>query len=156
MTRKRQSKIERVIIYPTTIGSLSKFADCSLDMIRYYEDIGLLQNVTRSPGGHRLYKRKHYERLIFIRKCRSLEFSLNEIDCLLNIIDKDDIQCNKIEQIIMLHLSDIRKRIIQLCRIERKLEKLTSDCTPWSSDCAAIKALMEDIRLQIVSKRRLN
>ena len=137
-----QNNVEEVIKYPATIGLLSKTSGCSLDSIRHYEEIGLLQGVARSTGGHRFYQEKHYERLIFIRKCRSLEFSLNEIHWLIDRIDENDIVCNKIEEVFIHHLSDIRNRINQLRCIERILEKITCECSPSASDCPAIKALL--------------
>jgi DNA-binding transcriptional MerR regulator len=61
------------------IGELAKRADIKVDTVRYYEKAGLLPPPPRRPNGYRDYGKLHLERLAFIRHCRALDISLEEI-----------------------------------------------------------------------------
>ena len=62
-----------------TIGMLAKRTRCQAETIRYYEREGLLPAPARSQGNYRQYDSTHVERLSFIRHCRSLDMTLDEI-----------------------------------------------------------------------------
>ena len=55
------------------ISELAKRAKCQVVTVRYYEKEGLLPVPGRSEGNFRLYEQQHLERLLFIRRCRSLD-----------------------------------------------------------------------------------
>ena len=61
------------------IGELARRAQCPAQTIRYYEHEGLLPEPIRTAGNYRVYSRAHIERLSFIRNCRSLDMTLDEI-----------------------------------------------------------------------------
>lgn len=65
------------------IGELSTAASTPIETIRYYEREGLLPAPARTQGNFRLYEGSHLERLQFIRYCRSLDMSLEEVRVLL-------------------------------------------------------------------------
>ncbi|MGH7319404.1 MAG: MerR family DNA-binding transcriptional regulator, partial [Candidatus Rokuibacteriota bacterium] len=50
------------------IGRLSKQTRCTVETIRYYERVGLLPTVARSPSRYRLCSAAQVRRLIFIRR----------------------------------------------------------------------------------------
>ena len=75
------------------IGELAKLTDCQVETIRYYEREGLLPEPARSEGNYRLYTQTHVERLTFIRNCRSLDMTLEQIRRLLNLRDSPQEQC---------------------------------------------------------------
>ncbi len=61
------------------IGELAKRSGTTTKTVRYYELLGLLHEPERTESGYRLYDDKDVERLTFIRKAKSLGFSLTEI-----------------------------------------------------------------------------
>ena len=61
------------------IGELAKRTGCPVETIRYYEREGLLPEPARSEGNYRQYTLAHVERLSFIRHCRSLDMTQDEI-----------------------------------------------------------------------------
>ena len=67
------------------IGELAKRTGCPVETIRYYEREALLAAPRRSEGNYRLYDDAHAERLQFIRHCRSLDMTLDEIRSLLGV-----------------------------------------------------------------------
>ena len=62
-----------------TIGIVAEQTGCNIETIRYYERQGLLPSPPRTAGGHRSYGENHTKRLTFIRRCRQLGFSMEEI-----------------------------------------------------------------------------
>ena len=66
-----------------SIGQLAKLANVSIDTIRFYEKAGLLAPHGRRPSGFRQYSELDLKQLRFIRRGRSLGFSLEEIGELL-------------------------------------------------------------------------
>ena len=61
------------------IGELATLTGCPVETIRYYEREGLLPAPSRSAGNYRQYDTAHVERLSFIRHCRSLDMTQEEI-----------------------------------------------------------------------------
>jgi DNA-binding transcriptional MerR regulator len=79
------------------IGDLAKRAGCLVETIRYYERVGLLLGPARSEGNYRLYTNVHVERLQFIRHCRALDMTLEEIRNLLRFRDAPDENCSEVD-----------------------------------------------------------
>ncbi len=70
------------------IGDVADRTGLSLRSVRHYEDVGLLPEAERSPGGFRLYTEAAVERLLVIKRMKPLEFSLEEMRELLDGIDE--------------------------------------------------------------------
>lgn len=68
-----------------TIGQVSKRTGLTADTLRYYEKIGLLQNVQRSGRGIRLYTERDIGSLEFVKRAQKMNFSLAEIAELLTL-----------------------------------------------------------------------
>ncbi|EPN13687.1 MerR family transcriptional regulator, partial [Pseudomonas syringae pv. actinidiae ICMP 18804] len=89
------------------IGELAKLTDTQVETIRYYEREGLLPAPARSDGNYRLYTQAHMERLSFIRNCRSLDMTLEEIRNLLNLRDSPQDQCESVNALIDEHIEHV-------------------------------------------------
>ncbi len=61
------------------IGELAKKAGIHIQSIRFYERVRLLRKPTRTPAGYRSYVSADLERVIFIKWCQKLGFTLKEI-----------------------------------------------------------------------------
>ena len=68
-----------------TTSQLADAAKVGSQTLRYYERRGLLPEPPRTEGGHRIYGRKHLERLRFIQDIQTLGFHLEEIHALLEV-----------------------------------------------------------------------
>jgi MerR family mercuric resistance operon transcriptional regulator len=127
-----------------TIGKLSKITGVHIETIRYYEKIGLLSSPPRSEGGHRLYSKKHLDRLIFLRRSRELGFSIEEIRILLDLLDEGDYTCRDIKALTVQHLQDIRQKISDLRKLEKALVEISSQCDGGPSrECPIIGTLFD-------------
>jgi Cd(II)/Pb(II)-responsive transcriptional regulator len=110
------------------IGALAERTQCQAETIRYYEREGLLPSPPRSRGNYRLYGSAHIERLSFIRHCRSLDMTLDEIRTLLNFCDEPMSNCAEVSSLLDEHIHHVADRIAQLRRLERQLKDLRSLC----------------------------
>lgn len=124
------------------IGVVARKSKLKIPTIRYYEQIGLLNNPARGEGNHRLYSIEHLKRLIFIKKGRELGFSQNQIKAMLGLNKEDNPSCSKINTLTQKHLLLVRKKIVELQEIERTLEELSRDCSSDNEDiCPIIDSL---------------
>ncbi|MEA3277385.1 MAG: helix-turn-helix domain-containing protein [Pseudomonadota bacterium] len=111
----------------STIGVLSRETGVNVETIRYYERIGLLPEPARTEGGHRLYNEDQLRRLVFIRRGRELGFSLEDLKTLIDLVD-GGYTCGEVRDITLAHLDDIRRKIVDLRRLEKTLKTTAAQC----------------------------
>ena len=127
-----------------TIGKISASSGVNIETIRYYERIGILPAPPRSEGGHRLYDEEHLKRLSFVRRCRELGFSLDDVRALFRLVDGGDFTCDEVKAMTLDHLGSVRRRIADLRTLERTLDDMAARCDGGEvPDCAIIDALFE-------------
>lgn len=128
-----------------SIGTLSRRTGCNVETIRYYERIGLIPPPPRTAGGHRSYGIAHDRRLVFVRRCRELGFSIGEIGVLLLLVDGGDYTCGEVKAVTDRHLDDVRRKIADLRKLERTLKDIGAVCDGGKvPDCPIIDALYRD------------
>ena len=110
------------------IGTLSAETGVNIETIRYYEKIGLIPAPPRTEGRQRVYDAIHLKRLTFIRRGRELGFSLNEIRALLGLVRGGDLSCAEVKTMTEQHVTDIRRKVKDLKRLERVLTELADKC----------------------------
>lgn len=110
------------------IGELARRTGTQVETLRYYEREGLLTEPARSDGNYRLYGPEHLEQVQFIRHCRSLDMSLEEIRVLLRLrgVPADD--CADVNSLLDEHLGHVTRRIRELRHLERELKALRARC----------------------------
>lgn len=67
------------------IGELAKKLRTSARTIRYYEELGIIEPITRSKGGFRLYSDKELKKIQMVQTLQHLDFSLTRIRDLFTI-----------------------------------------------------------------------
>ena len=131
------------------IGELAQAAQCTVETVRYYEKEGLLSAPARTSGNFRIYGVEHVERLRFIRNCRALDMSLDEVRVLLAFIDHPASDCSPVDAVVDEHLVHVRERLAALQLLERQLETLRRACgqaRPHAA-CGIVLALSGDAPL---------
>jgi MerR family mercuric resistance operon transcriptional regulator len=110
-----------------------------------------MPRAARSDGGHRLYGEDHVKRMGFIRRSRTLGFTLDQIRTLLELVDGRRYTCAQVKRITVEHLEEIRRKMVDLTRIEQALKSMAAACDGGAvPKCAVIDALFdqpEDVRL---------
>ena len=125
------------------IGELAKKAGCQVETVRYYEREGLLPAPARSEGNYRLYGPEHLERLVFIRNCRTLDMTLEEIQRLLALRDLPHESCAGINSLVDEHIEHVQARIDSLLALRDQLSELRDRCngTQEAEDCGILRQL---------------
>lgn len=111
------------------IGELARRTDVKVANIRFYEESGLSPLAARREGGHRQYGSEDVRRLMFIRSCRELGFSLDQVKALLKLAQPDNLQCTEAQELSRTQLTVVRKRIANLQVIETQLVAHLNECS---------------------------
>ncbi len=127
------------------IGELSTASSTAIETIRYYEREGLLPLPGRTEGNFRIYEAPHLERLQFIRYCRGLDMSLDEVRVLLRFKDAPAEDCGDVNALLDEHIGHVSKRIKELRSLERQLKELRQRCSASRSAdrCGILTGLAE-------------
>ncbi|MDQ4221526.1 Cd(II)/Pb(II)-responsive transcriptional regulator, partial [Pseudomonas aeruginosa] len=125
------------------IGELGKKADCLVQTVRFYESEGLLPEPARSEGNFRLYDEVHLQRLLFIRRCRAKDMTLDEIRQLLNLRDRPELGCGEVNALVDAHIAQVRTKMKELRALERELMDLRRSCDSarTSRECGILNSL---------------
>jgi Cd(II)/Pb(II)-responsive transcriptional regulator len=130
------------------IGELARHTGTQVETIRYYEREGLLPETARTDGNYRIYGAAHAERLRFIRNCRSLDMTLDEIRVLLGFKDSPTANCGTVNELLDEHIGHVTSRIRELRQLERQLKGLRELCQEASDagHCGILNELAQTAR----------
>ncbi len=106
------------------IGELSEISDVSTQTIRYYERAGVLPQPERARNGYRIYDQDDVERLRFVRSARALDFSLDDIQEILELRDQGTAPCTYVMGLMEEQISAIDDRLRELERLRDELRRL--------------------------------
>jgi Cu(I)-responsive transcriptional regulator len=122
---------------------LAKATGTKVVTIRYYEQIGILPEPARTEGNYRAYSHEHMRRLRFIRRCRDLGFTLDQVRELLRLSSQQNQECAEVDRITAQHLAEIEQKITDLKRLAGELRRLSACCQGNGiiADCRIIEAL---------------
>ena len=128
---------------PLTIGKLARETGVKVVTIRYYEQIGLMPVAPRTDGNYRTYNLEHRRRLRFIRRCRDLGFTLDQIRDLLRLSSEKTRACAEVDRIAKQHRRVIEEKLADLTRLATELRRLSACCRGKGiiADCRIIEAL---------------
>jgi Cd(II)/Pb(II)-responsive transcriptional regulator len=127
------------------IGELAAASSTQVETIRYYEREGLLPAPARTQGNFRVYEARHLERLQFIRYCRTLDMSLDEVRVLLRFKDAPGEDCGDVNALLDEHIGHVSKRMKELRTLEQQLKELRHRCGGVRSadQCGILAGLSE-------------
>ena len=125
------------------IGALAEATGTPVETIRFYEREGLLPPPDRAENNYRVYLPAHVERLAFVRQCRSLDMTLDEIRALIELRETPAEDCGDINALLDEHIGHVAQRIRQLRALERELKALRARCTSPHpvSECGILDGL---------------
>ena len=127
-----------------TTGQLARQANCKVETVHYYEKTGIMPEPGRTEGGHRIYTLTHLKRLNFIRRCRDLGFSVEQVKELLRFIDEPDHYCGEVKAMAMLQVREVQQKIDDLTRLKDALNQMVGQCKGQNysiNNCPIIDAL---------------
>jgi len=127
------------------IGDLARTTGTPVETIRFYERERLLPRAQRADNNYRVYTAAHAERLAFIRQCRSLDMTLDEVRELLRLREAPAEDCHAIDALLDEHIGHVAQRIRELRALQKDLQALRARCsTPHAvDDCGILSGLHE-------------
>ena len=125
------------------IGEAAKRSGVAAANIRYYEKERLLSAGVREDNQYRLYSDSDVHRLRFIRLCRAMDMSLDEVRTLLALDWGRKADCDAARDTLDAHLQHVRTRLAELQALESDLLALRSRCDGSDATCHIIEALHE-------------
>ncbi|WP_010113268.1 Cd(II)/Pb(II)-responsive transcriptional regulator [Acinetobacter sp. P8-3-8] len=125
------------------ISDLAKKTQLSNDTIRFYEKKQLIKPSFRADNNYKYYDDEALKRLIFIKRCRSLDMTLHEITQLLEQIQYPEQGCQVIDQLIEEHIQHVETRIQELMSFKTQLRELRQSCSSNTTidHCQIVKKL---------------
>lgn len=110
------------------IGQASQQAGIPAKMIRYYESIGLLPQADRRASGYRDYSDEDVSRLKFLRRARSLGFSVSQVEQLMRLWSDRDRSNADVRELALSHAAELEVKARQLQEMIDTLRRLARAC----------------------------
>lgn len=110
------------------IGRAAKESSVSVKMIRHYEAIGLLPPPARTFANYRVYGPNDVHMLRFIKRARTLGFSMENIKELVSLWKNKSRSSAAVKKVAGRHLEELRRKIAELQSMAATLEHLTKHC----------------------------
>ena len=110
------------------IGEAAALTGVTAKMIRHYESIGLVPPASRTVANYRLYNEADLHRLRFIKRSRSLGFSMKQIEMLLGLWNDPRRASAEVKKLARAHAAALGEKIRELEAMQRTLENLARHC----------------------------
>lgn len=110
------------------IGVLAQKSGLSIQTIRFYERKGLLPPPERTQANYRVYANDALQHVLFIKQCRSLDMTIEEIAQLLVTRANPENSCNIVNATIQKHIDDVAQRMTELKALQKVLVSIRSAC----------------------------
>ena len=118
------------------IGTVAARCGVPPKSIRYYESIGLIDPAERRPNGYRSYSQHDMQTLAFIRRARSLGFSVEEVRDLLDLWRDRSRKSAAVKEMAAQHIQALDQKIEELQSMRRALAELVKLCRgDWRPEC---------------------
>ena len=112
-----------------SIGQVAQKTGLTIKTVRYYERIGLLPKSPRSENGYRNFSPASVRALNFIAAARKLGFSILETKQLLGLKDNKTRKSRDVNQLVQIHLLEIKNKLKMLKQLEKELKDLAQSCS---------------------------
>jgi MerR family transcriptional regulator, copper efflux regulator len=110
------------------IGQAANASGVSAKMIRYYESIGLIPAAERTTAGYRVYTSSDVSTLQFIRRARTLGFSIERIQLLVGLWHDKGRASAEVKNIALAHVGELKAKIAELMAMSDTLQELADSC----------------------------
>lgn len=127
------------------IGQAAKASGVSAKLIRYYESIGLIREADRTAAGYRVYTPQEVHILRFIKRARTLGFSIERIERLIGLWRDKDRSSAEVKAIALEHVAELEAKIAEMRAMSDTLRELVNACHgDHRPDCPILRDLAAD------------
>lgn len=110
------------------IGQAAKASGLNAKLIRYYEGIGLIPEAGRTAAGYRIYGPHEVNVLRFVKRARTLGFSLERIQHLVGLWRDKDRESAEVKRIALEHVAELESKIAEMRAMSDTLQELANAC----------------------------
>ena len=110
------------------IGEAAALTGVTAKMIRHYESIDLIPQAGRTFACYRIYTDNDLHRIRFIKRARTLGFSMKEIANLLGLWDDRARASSDVKKLARQHAEALAEKIAEMQAMQRTLEDLARRC----------------------------
>jgi Cu(I)-responsive transcriptional regulator len=110
------------------IGEAAKASGVNAKLIRYYESIGLIPEAGRTASGYRVYSRNDVNVLRFIKRARTLGFSIERIQLLVGLWQDRSRSSAEVKRVALDHVAELEAKIAELRAMSDTLKELAHAC----------------------------
>ena len=129
------------------IGEIARASGVSAKTIRYYESIGLIPRASRSESGYRSFVQIDIDTLRFVKRARSLGFSVKDVARLLDLWRDRSRVSSAVKTLATEQLGEIDRKIDELRSMRDTLEHLAEQCHgDQRPDCPILDGIAGDRR----------
>ena len=119
------------------IGEVAERSGVSVKTIRFYCDQGLIEPLTRSDGGFRLFAEPVIADLTMIRTLKTIGMPLSQIKKLLEVRRSGICNCDVLKTSLANKVDTIDNSIAELLQIQQELRRMLQS---WQ-DCGGTKTM---------------
>jgi Cu(I)-responsive transcriptional regulator len=124
------------------IGELAAASGVNAKLIRHYESIGVIPRAPRTHAGYRFYAENDVHILRFVKRARSLGFSMAEIKKLVGLWRNKSRASAEVKSLAVKHLADLEEKIQSLQEMAETLRSLARSCRgDKRPDCPILEGL---------------
>lgn len=110
------------------ISQAAKMSGLPTKTVRYYADINLVQAQGRTQAGYRTYSETEVRKLIFVRRAREFDFTIEECRELLSLFEDRDRSSADVKNLATKRLKQIEKKQHELQSLHDELAHLVQAC----------------------------
>jgi MerR family copper efflux transcriptional regulator len=110
------------------IGQAANASGVSAKMIRYYESIGLIRAPLRTDSNYRVYREDEVHVLRFVKRARTLGFSVEETATLLGLWQDKSRASAEVKDVATTHITALETKIAELQSMVKTLKHLAHCC----------------------------
>ena len=126
------------------IGQAAETTGVSAKMIRHYESIGLVPKADRTFANYRIYSENDLHTLRFIKRGRTLGFSMKQIEALLGLWQGRRAS-SQVKKLALQHVQELEQRMREMQAMRDTLDNLARNCHGDDRpDCPILEDLSGD------------
>lgn len=127
------------------IGQAAKLSGINAKLIRHYESISIIPKASRSEGGYRTYSETDVHILSFVKRSRTLGFSMKEIKKLVSLWRNKSRASLEVKAMATKHVEEMEQKIVELQEMVKTLKHLARNCHgDGRPDCPILNKLASE------------
>lgn len=106
-----------------TIRQMAEKFDVTASALRYYEEIGILEQVEKNEAGQRKYTEEHVERMECIQCFKKAGITLTHLQRFFQYEEKEEVYIDEILELLLEQQRQVEKQLEQLLQAQEQIRR---------------------------------